>query len=84
MYLDGRLIGVIAGMFLYGAVSQHFYKKVVENANVRSVSIYLLIVQGIVFSFVRMQFAVLHYAIAFFVYLFVFKPQYHSSNKKDV
>lgn len=72
MYCDGRTLGVIIEMFLYGMVSFHFYQKFQSRKSYRNLALYLLILQGLVFSFVRIQFAVLHYALAFFFICFVF------------
>lgn len=72
MYCDGRILGVIIGMFVYGMVSFHFYKKLKDRKTYRNLSVYLLILQGLVFSFVRIQFAVVHYALAFFFFYLVF------------
>ena len=72
MSCDGRIWGVVFEMFIYGMVSFHFYKKLKLRKSYLNLSAFLLILQGLVFSFVRIQFAVMHYAIAFFFFCLVF------------
>lgn len=80
MYCDGRIMGVIVEMFIYGMVSFHFYKKLKDRKSYRNLSIYLLILQGLVFTFVRIQFAVVHYALAFFFFYLVFDNKSANTN----
>lgn len=80
MYCDGRIWGVIMEMFIYGMVSFHFYKKLKVRKSYRNLSVYLLILQGLVFSFVRIQFAVVHYALAFFFFYLVFDNKNANTN----
>lgn len=71
MYVDGRELGVFLIMFLYGFMCQKSYYKAVTKMNSINLSVYLLLSQGLVFSFVRMQFAVVHYALAFFYIMLI-------------
>lgn len=80
MYCDGRILGVILGMFIYGMVSFYFYNKLKIRRSYQNLSVYLLILQGIVFSFVRIQFAVVHYALAFFFFYLVFDNKNTNTN----
>lgn len=66
MYLDGRVPGVAIGMFLYGYFCHNRYKKMRQALNPRNIAFYLLLVQGLVVSMVRMQFYVTYYTIGFF------------------
>ena len=53
-YVDGRLIGVIIGMLLFGLAAGYFYRKVkVEKTNLLGVSLYNFIMMGIFFSFIQ-------------------------------
>ena len=71
MYIDGREIGVMIGMFIYGFVSYRLYAKLKQNIYPRDLAIYLLIVQGLVTTMVRIQFSVTYYTIAFFFIVFL-------------
>lgn len=71
LYLDGKIWGIIIGMAIYGAISAIVYWMAIQQTNAKNVSIYALILQGLFFSFVRMQFANVYYAIAFLFILFV-------------
>lgn len=70
-YLDGRILGVILGSILYGMLIGYFYTKEEKNKNIKNLCIYQFLLQGVVFSFVRMQFANETYALAFLMILFV-------------
>jgi oligosaccharide repeat unit polymerase len=70
LYLDGRVAGIALGMALYGAVSCFSYHRAKWSPNYRNICVYIMIVQGLVFSLVRLQFANTSYALAF-VYLWV-------------
>lgn len=70
MYLDGGILGVMFGMAIYGAVSNHFYKMFRNYHRKRDFIMYLLIAQGLINSMVRIQFVNTYYAMAF-VYLFI-------------
>lgn len=73
-YLDGRVIGIIIGMIIYGMICARTYIKAKKQRTARSICIYAIILQGVCFSFVRLQFADIYYAIAvLFILLFAYK-----------
>lgn len=56
-YLDGRLIGIIFGMFILGCVVSKSYSNIISyQCSARQIAIYCVIFYVIVFSFVRFQF----------------------------
>lgn len=71
MYLDGRVLGVAVGMFLYGFFSYRCYEKTKRGVNSRDLAVYLLIVQGLATTMVRMQFSQVHYSVAFLFIMFL-------------
>lgn len=74
MYLDGGYFGVILGMLLYGILCYHFYKKLKNKISYRDLTVYILLVQGIITSMVRLQFVVTYYTVAFvFIYFLINK-----------
>ncbi|WP_286155174.1 MULTISPECIES: O-antigen polymerase [Romboutsia] len=73
-YLDGRIFGIIIGMAIYGMICARTFMKANKQRTARSICIYSIILQGICFSFVRLQFADIYYAIAvIFILIFAYK-----------
>jgi len=64
-YLDGRIFGVIVGMFLYGFFSRRVFQRHNQREGQYNLCVLLLWIQGLLFSGVRFQFAVMPYALAF-------------------
>ncbi|WP_415324817.1 O-antigen polymerase [Clostridium perfringens] len=74
-YLDGKIIGVIIGMLIYGMVCSKMFSNALNKKTSKSICLYLIILQGLCFSFVRLQFADIYYSIAvIFILLFAYKP----------
>lgn len=71
LYLDGRQLGVLLGMFIYGLISAYTYSSAIAYFSPRAICIYSFILQGLIFSFVRLQFSNIYYAIAFIFILFI-------------
>lgn len=64
-YLDGRILGVIIGMFLYGFCSNRVFRGYNQSKSQYNLCVLLLWIQGLLFSGVRFQFALMPYALAF-------------------
>ena len=64
-------IGIILGMFIYGLVSGQTFSNAIKYLSPRSVCIYSFILQGLVFSFIRLQFSNIFYTIAFIFIMFI-------------
>ena len=77
-YVDGGFLGEAVIMFLYGAIVQHYYKITHYFNNVGDLQkcVYALLVQWLLFSFVRFQFADIAYALSFIYIIILYK---HSS-----
>lgn len=73
MYLDGKIFGVIIGMVLYATLVMKYYVDTIKKPNMQIISIYLLLYQGLFFSFIRFPFVKPYYAIAFALLLFLFR-----------
>lgn len=56
LYYDGRLFGVILGMLIFGWVIATKFLKVLKVYSEREMTIYLILLYTVIFSFVRMQF----------------------------
>lgn len=70
-YLDGGIIGIILGMFIYGGITASTFWTAVKNMSARTVCMFSFILQGLLMSFVRFPFANIYYTIAF-VMIFIF------------
>lgn len=73
LYMDGGVVGVLAGMLAYGFVASLTFENVLLSKNNRDSAMYLLIVFGLVTSFVRLFFSSYSYALAVFYILFIFR-----------
>ncbi|WP_088188404.1 O-antigen polymerase [Desulfosporosinus sp. FKA] len=74
-YTDGRIIGVALGMFIYGLIVSRAFFKAVNKLDLKKISIYLILYQGIFFSFIRFPFAKPYYALGVLIILLIaFKP----------
>lgn len=74
-YVDGGIIAIIVLSLLYGLLVGRFYYKAARVDNLKTLALYMLLFQGIFFSFIRFPFAKAYYVIAIFVlYAFAFKP----------
>lgn len=71
LYLDGGILGVLIGCILYSAVIAYGYSKLELDTNNKNLAIYLLLLQGIVFSYVRMQFANETYTLSLLFVIFL-------------
>lgn len=82
LYIDGRVIGIILGLFIYGFVSRIVFCNTMKNINVKNICLYSLFYIGIFYTFVRCQFTSIDYALAIiFVAFFTYKGK-HMLNKK--
>ena len=73
LYLDGGYMGVALGSGIYGFVSSICYNNYTQWRDKKSLVIYCLILQGLIFSFIRLQFVNSAYFFAFIVVQFLFK-----------
>lgn len=73
-YLDGGYIGTFLILFIIGAIYSFTYKYMNKYKNKKSICIYAYLLQGLLFSFIRLQFADVSYALGFvFLMLFAFR-----------
>lgn len=73
-YLDGGYIGTFLILFIIGAIYSFTYNYTYKYKNKKSICIYAYLLQGLLFSFVRLQFADVSYALGFiFLMLFAFR-----------
>lgn len=65
LYYDGRIVGIILGMFLWGVVCKNVFRKTMECFDIKNISIYILIMIGVIYSFTDMEFSKANYVLAF-------------------
>jgi len=76
LYLDGRIFGVIIGMFLYGAILAKSFTKTIKTLSVKQVSLYCMHFHGLFFSFIRIPFTQVRFVIALlFISLISFQTE---------
>lgn len=69
-YTDFRVYGIMIGSALYGFFTRRVYSRMVKNINVFSMSLYLLLYQGVFYSFIRFPFSKAYYFLAI-IYIFL-------------
>lgn len=77
-YLDGRVVGIIIGMFLFGIVLSRSYNSIIaKKHSARQVAIYCCLLYSVLFSFVRFQFSLTRIALGMvFVMFFAYKMEW--------
>lgn len=71
LYVDGRLYGIIVGMFIYGMIISKSYMSAIRKKSLKHISIYMFLYIGLFYTFVRLQFANIYYDIALVFLIFV-------------
>ena len=71
-FYDGGYIGTFIGMFFYGVISEKIY---MNTKTYIGMLYYAIIVQGLLFSMIRLQFTISHYCLAFILAILIFKNQ---------
>lgn len=79
-YIDGRWLGVVLGMLVYGYFCGRCYNNVTKNASSKTLYIYTLVLIGLLFSMVRFPFVKTNYALAL-CYGSLFFKKYFSDEK---
>lgn len=74
-YLDGRILAVTLGSFIYGAFSANFFVNAIKKMSAKSIALYSFVIQGILMSFVRLQFSDMTYAIAFIIIFAMYRTE---------
>lgn len=72
-YLDGRAIGILIGMLVYGILCAYLYHLSIYTKNVKIIALFFLILQGLIFSFIRFPFSKIYYALAMIIIIIAYK-----------
>lgn len=65
LYYDGRTIGIIIGMLLWGIFCKSIFSRMLECFDKKHISIYILMMIGVIYSFTDMEFSKANYVLAF-------------------
>ncbi|MBT1165056.1 O-antigen polymerase [Bifidobacterium felsineum] len=68
-YNDGGFAGIIIYSLIYGMLVTTVLFKINNLSNIRFIALYLLLMQGLIFSFIRFPFAKAQYCITFIIIL---------------
>lgn len=71
--LDGGYPFVCIASFFFGYIASNLYEKFEKNINVRSFTIYVLVMYGIFITFMRIQTAIPSYIISFILTYFILR-----------
>lgn len=82
-YIDGGYLFTCIASFLFGYIVSREYDKFEKNINIRSFTIYALIMYGIFVSFMRIQTAIPAYIISFILAGFVLKKTKKSNINRN-
>ena len=75
-YLDGRIIGIVLGMLVYGIWIAYIYNKCLKNRTERNIAIYSFSLIGVFYTFQQFVFQNIYYAIAFIMLvMFMYKKE---------
>ena len=83
-YLDGRYLGVFLILLIFGYMCGFFFKKAYYSFDVQAILIYILLLQKILFSFVRFFFTQQAQSIFFFLAFFVITKKIIDKRKKSI
>ncbi|MCI8950586.1 MAG: oligosaccharide repeat unit polymerase [Lachnospiraceae bacterium] len=83
-FLDGGYIGTFVILFAFGMIYSLMYHAVTKHRDKKTSCLYSYLLQGLVFSFIRLQFADVSYALGFMFLLIVAFRKREVSNEKQV
>ena len=82
-FVDGGYPFVCIASSFFGYIVSNIYEKLEKNINVKSFTIYALIMYGVFLTFIRVQTAVPTYIISFILVEFILKPSKKVKIEKD-
>lgn len=80
-YKDGGIVFVCVFSFLLGCITQMLYKKFTQRLNIGSFILYLLVMYGVLVSFMRVQTCIPSYWISFIMTYFLFDYRYDRDDR---
>lgn len=82
-FIDGGYPFVCIASFLFGCIVSIAYEKFEKNMNVRSFTMYTLMMYGIFITFMRIQTAIPAYIISFILAAFILRPLEQQENRNN-
>lgn len=73
LYADAGIFGIVGGMFIFGFFSEKYFKRVVKTRKIQDIFILLLIIRGVIYTFIRWDFISTNYAMAYLTVFIFFK-----------
>ena len=80
LYYDGREIGIVLGMFIWGVASFISFIKAKRHTSLLSVAHYAMMVEAIIYTFTDMEFYKASYVLGFFYLDFLIYRKKHHRN----
>lgn len=82
-YIDGGILGIVVGCALYGLSIGGLYSKSLRSTSLYSIGICSYLLQSLVFSFVRFQFASTSYALGIILLILLYRKRDKSEIESD-
>lgn len=79
-YFDGRFLGLIIVMLLYGMLIKQMYLRAIKDGSLKYISLYALLFIGVFMCYVRFQTAQTAQALAYIYILLMFKNRRQNNN----
>ncbi len=83
LFLDGRLYGIIFGMFLFGVISTLLYERVSAHNNILNIAYYILTVYCILYTFGDSELSKINICLTIIYVIFCLKKVEDASAKKE-
>ena len=83
-YLDGRIIGVVLGMLIYGLWIAYIYNKCLRNRTEHNIAIYSFSLIGVFYTFQQFIFQNIYYAIGFIMLVFFMYKKEKMNNNEGI
>lgn len=65
LYYDGRIVGIVIGMLLWGTLCKNVMTETLNHPNIKNIAFYILVMIGVIYSFTDMEFSKANYVLAF-------------------
>lgn len=79
LYVDARIFGIVAGMFLFGTYCANAYIKMIKCYTTKKVCLYSMCLLTVLYSICRMEFALANFSLAMiFIWIAAYKNKGHT------
>lgn len=85
LYYDGRVFGIILGMFVWGMISYIFFIKAKRRTSLLNVANYIMMSEAIIYTFTDMEFYKASYVLGFFyLNLLIYKKDHRKKSLNKI